>query len=134
MAEVPSETHLFSHGIAPLMERFQHEDPASPEVGKVYTERETVIAGLRGLCDAVFEPFAEGRPYVAERTPLHVFHLPLIAEVYPDARFVHIIRDGRDAVRSLVAQPWGPATVAEGAEEWVWRAPATPSWRAGATW
>jgi hypothetical protein len=28
------------------------------------------------------------------------------------------VRDGRDAVRSLVAQPWGPGTVAEAAEEW----------------
>ena len=44
--------------------------------------------------------------------------MPLIAEVYPDARFVHIIRDGRDVARSIVAQPWGPATVKEAAKEW----------------
>lgn len=119
VAEVPSETHLFSHGIAPLMERFQYEDPASREVGRVYADRDQLIEDVRILCEGVFERF--GTPeqqHIAERTPLHVFHLPLIAEVYPQARFVHIVRDGRDAVRSLVAQDWGPGTVAEAAEEW----------------
>ena len=119
VAEVPSETYLFSHGVAPLMERFQHDERGSQEVGKVFADRARLIAAIRGLCDTVFGEFAEpGRTHVAERTPWHVYHLPLIAEVYPDARFVHIVRDGRDAVRSLVAQPWGPGTVAGAAEEW----------------
>jgi hypothetical protein len=119
VAEVPTETHVFSHGIAPLMERFQHEDRGSREVGRVYADRERLMAAVRALCDTVFGEFAQaGERHVAERTPWHVLHLPLIAEVYPDARFVHIVRDGRDAVRSLVAQPWGPQTVAEAAEEW----------------
>lgn len=119
VAEVPSETHLFSHGVAPLLDRFQHEERGSQEVGRVYADRPTVIRHVRALCDAVFLEFAGPRStHVSERTPLHVYHLHLIAEVYPDARFVHIVRDGRDAVRSLVAQPWGPTTVADAAEEW----------------
>ena len=106
VAEVPSETYVFSHGIAPLMERFQHEDRGAQEVGRVYADRERLIGAVRALCDAVFGEFAQaGERHVAERTPWHVLHLPLIAEVYPDARFVHVVRDGRDAVRSLVAQP-----------------------------
>jgi hypothetical protein len=110
---------VFSHGIAPLLERFQHDDRDSGRVGTVYARREPLIASVRTLCDTVFGEFAHGgEGHVAERTPWHVLHLPLIAEVYPDARFVHIVRDGRDAVRSLVAQPWGPATVAEAAVEW----------------
>ena len=119
VGEVPSETYVFSHGIVPLMERFQHSDRDSQEVGRVYADRERLIAAIRNLCDTVFGEFAaDGQTHVAERTPWHVLHLPLIAEVYPDARFVHIVRDGRDAARSLVAQPWGPGTVAEAAEEW----------------
>jgi len=119
VAEVPSETYVFSHGIAPLMERFQHDDRGSQEVGRVYADRAKLIAAVRALCDGVFGEFARaGETHAAERTPWHVYHLPLIAEVYPDARFVHIIRDGRDVARSIVAQPWGPSTVAEAAEEW----------------
>ena len=30
VAAVPSETHLFSHGIAPLFERFQHKGDVGP--------------------------------------------------------------------------------------------------------
>lgn len=119
VAEVPSETHLFSHGIAPLLERFQFEERGSAEVGRVYADRARLISAVRALCDGVFEEFVEApATRVAERTPLHVYHLPLIAEVYPEARFVHIVRDGRDVARSLVAQEWGPDSISEAAEEW----------------
>jgi hypothetical protein len=42
----------------------------------------------------------------------------LIADVYPDARVIHIIRDGRAVARSLVSMPWGPGDIAEAAAEW----------------
>jgi hypothetical protein len=119
VAEVPSETYVFSHGIAPLMERFHHGDRDWSEVGQIYADRERLIAAVRNLSDTVFGEFVtEGETHASERTPWHVFHMPLIAEVYPDARFVHIIRDGRDVSRSIVAQPWGPTTVKAAAEEW----------------
>jgi hypothetical protein len=119
VGEVPGETYVFSHGVAPLLERFRHDEREDQAIGTVYAERERLIAAVRAFCDTVFGEFARsGEQYVAERTPWHVHHLPLIAEVYPDARFVHIVRDGRDVVRSVVAQPWGPDTVAGAAQEW----------------
>jgi len=118
VAAIPSETHLLSHGIAPLLKLFQHEDPDSPEVGQAYAERDALIDATRDLCDSVFSPYGAGCERIAERTPLHVLHLALIAEIYPDAKFVHIIRDGRDVARSISAQPWGPANIAGAAREW----------------
>ena len=116
---VPSETHLFSHGIAPLMQRFHSEDRLAAEVGRIYADRARVIEALRILCDGVLGEYLEpGQERVAERTPLHVFHLALIHEIYPDAQFVHIIRDGRDSARSIAAQPWGPESIADAAAEW----------------
>jgi hypothetical protein len=53
-----------------------------------------------------------------ERTPWHALHLPLIAAAYPDARVIHIVRDGRAVARSLVSMDWGPATIEEAAAEW----------------
>ena len=94
VSAVPSETYLFSHGVSPLLERFQHSARSSPEVGAVYVDRDNLIDAVRDLCDTVFGQFLEaGTERVAERTPHHAWHLGLIAEVYPDARFVHIIRD-----------------------------------------
>ena len=119
VAEVPSETYVFSHGVRPLVDRFQYDDPTSTEMGTVYANRDRMMPAVRAMCDVLFGEFArEGETHVAERTPWHVFHVPLIAEVYPDARFVHIIRDGRDVARSIVPQPWPPHTVREAADEW----------------
>ena len=116
---IPSETLLFSHGIAPLVERFHHGARGSVELGVIYANRPVLIDGLRHLCDGVFLDLAGGpHRHIAERSAPHVQHLDLISEVYPDARFVHIVRDGRDVARSLVAQPWGPSTVREAAAEW----------------
>lgn len=116
---VGSETHLFSHGIAPLAERFHHAALGSGQVGSTFIERGRLLDALREFCDTVFEPmFEPGKPRLAERTPLHALHTGLIADIYPDGRIVHIIRDGRDVVRSLLAQRWGPEDVAEAAQEW----------------
>jgi Sulfotransferase family len=119
VSAVGSETHLFSHGIAPLAERFHHAALGSGQVGSTFIDRDALLDALRGFCDAVFAPMIEpGRSRLAERTPLHALHTGLIGDVYPDARIVHIIRDGRDVVRSLLAQRWGPDSVADGAREW----------------
>lgn len=42
----------------------------------------------------------------AEKNPENCFVLPFLSRVFPDASFVHIIRDGRDAATSLAEQPW----------------------------
>lgn len=42
----------------------------------------------------------------AEKTPRNSLIIPFLAETFADARFVHIIRDGRDATVSLASKPW----------------------------
>jgi hypothetical protein len=45
----------------------------------------------------------------AENTPPHLLQIPQIKANIPNALFVHIIRDGRDAAMSLARlRPWGP--------------------------
>ena len=119
VSEVPTETYLFSYGISQVFDRLQHGLISSQRVASVYADRDEVVAATRDLCDAIFRRFARTeRSLLVERTPWHAHHLDLIAEIYPEARFVHVIRDGRDVARSLVAQPWGPDTVGEAATEW----------------
>src|SRR5437764_15470939 len=72
---MPSETYLFSHGIAPLAERFQHANPGSPAIGRTFIERARFLDAVRDLLDTVFSERAhragaEAR-YLLERTPWH---------------------------------------------------------------
>jgi hypothetical protein len=119
---IPSETHLFSHGLAPLADRFQHGSAASPKTAKVFLPQDAMRDMLREVADRVLGGVASaldpGAKLIVERTPWHAYHLGLIGDLYPDAAVIHIVRDGRDVARSLVSQEWGPTTMAEAAEEW----------------
>jgi len=42
----------------------------------------------------------------AEKNPENSFLVPFLAAEFPDAQFVHIVRDGRDATVSHAEQPW----------------------------
>jgi hypothetical protein len=119
---IPSETHLFSHGIAPLADRVQHATPGLARSGYTYMSRDAFLDTIRAFCDRMFGDLAEvldpSARLIAERTPWHVYQLELIGSVYPGARVVHIVRDGRDVARSLLSMSWGPTVIREAAEEW----------------
>ena len=42
-----------------------------------------------------------GKPRWGDKTPTYCLHLDAIRRILPEARFIHIIRDGRDAALSL---------------------------------
>ena len=48
----------------------------------------------------------EGGLRFCEKTPTNAFLLPFLGRTFPDARFVHIIRDGRDVAASHIREPW----------------------------
>ena len=119
---VPSETYLFSEGLRPLRERFHQGALSSGITGFVYADRDAMLDAMRDLADTVFNGLITGidpsAARIVERTPDHVRHLDLIAEVYPDAHVVHIVRDGRDVVRSLLSHEWGPDDARAATLEW----------------
>jgi len=42
----------------------------------------------------------EGTKCVGDKTPRYTFRLPLLGRIFPDAKFIHVVRDGRDVVTS----------------------------------
>jgi hypothetical protein len=68
----------------------------------------TVADGVR----AVFEAYASahGKPRWGDKTPMYMQHLGLLERLFPDARYLHLIRDGRDACLSFLAVPRGIMT------------------------
>lgn len=41
-----------------------------------------------------------GKPVIVNKTPLNTFRIPYLLQIFPAARFIHIIRDGRAVVNS----------------------------------
>lgn len=77
---------------------------------------------------AAFTAYAakHGKPRWGDKTPMYMRHLGLIDRLFPDAQYVHLVRDGRDAAlafldmpESVVTKTWAhPADVAGFACEW----------------
>jgi Sulfotransferase domain len=89
----------------------------------MWSER-TAAAVFRVNYSALLLAGLHGGLRFAEKNPENCFIIPFLAQVFPDASFVSIIRDGRDAAVSLAEKPWLAATAAgsgrrgRGGQEW----------------
>jgi hypothetical protein len=53
-----------------------------------------------------------------EKTPQHLQNVQEIQKLFPNAKFIHVKRDGRDVVNSLLKMPWRPAGLINNARFW----------------
>ena len=62
----------------------------------------------------------EGKSRWGDKTPWYLLHMPMILEMFPDAQFIHIIRDGRDVAFSLFGrkEDFGVYNIFRAAEYW----------------
>jgi Sulfotransferase family len=79
--------------------------------------------GVTNFSDAVrvvFDLYARsrGKTLYGDKTPLYITFMEPIADVLPETRFVHLVRDGRDVTLAYLERDKGPASVAEGAFHW----------------
>jgi hypothetical protein len=60
----------------------------------------------------VYAVYAEGqgKPRWGDKTPMYMQNLRLLERLFPDALFVHLIRDGRDAALAFLSMPEGLMT------------------------
>lgn len=84
-------------------------------------ERAEIIQWMRESVEALFSRFAEkcGKWRWVEKTPAHVFHMATMHETFPKAQFIHMIRDGRDVVRSLQSMSWAPRKIRWSIKNWM---------------
>ena len=57
------------------------------------------------LLDTLYRVYAaqHGADRWGDKSPIYTHYIPLLAEIFPSAQFVHLIRDGRDAALSTLA-------------------------------
>lgn len=74
----------------------------------------------RALFACLLDLFATTRhvPIVGEKTPNHVEYAVTLLEFFPDARFVHIVRDPRAVVNSWRSVPWSTGSLVGDADVW----------------
>ena len=100
---------------------------ATPTVGKwpvKPTPAELAAAAAEptfaGLYAALHREYAkaEGKPRWGEKTPRNSFWMDEIRTLFPDAQFVHIVRDGRDQAIDISDSLLWPYSVYSGAYLW----------------
>lgn len=115
-----------------LIEPFLEAIYGDPNFVRQGVDREQLTVSMQSdrpldYADAVRRVFsiyaaAHDKALYGDKTPGSVSHMKLLAKLFPEARFIHIIRDGRAVALSYMERPeWGPDTAAEAAHHWLSR-------------
>ena len=123
---IPPETWY----LLPLVRQFSFDRPLNPEEIEAATStitshyrwpdmklsaaefrtavRQLARPYLRDLVEVVYRWHmqAEGKVRWGDKTPPYIEILPELARMYPDSRFIHLIRDGRDVAKSFQTTDW----------------------------
>jgi hypothetical protein len=73
-----------------------------------------------GLFDALFTLYAKqhGKTRWGDKTPQHGLRIPELLAVFPDAKIIHLVRDGRDVAESTARIAIGPCSMLAIARRW----------------
>ncbi len=131
---IPSETHFIPNLIkayrleSATPERMCEVVTAHRRWGDFHLDPEELLERFRAIdpinpgdaARAFFQLYAEreGKTRWGDKTPGYVREMHRIESVLPEARFVHLVRDGRDVALSVLGMNWGPSTVPEAAFRW----------------
>ena len=78
------------------------------------------IAASRRLYLDLLWPLAEeaGKPGLVEMSSHNVREAQMLRRLFPEAKVIHTVRDGRDAASSVTTKTWGPDDVVKGVDWW----------------
>jgi hypothetical protein len=133
LVAVPDETNL----LPPVLDRFADADfdldaylavvrgtgrwsTWGPEAALARAIEVEPPANLADAVRLTFRAYAGqvGKPRYADKTPRHVMDIERIAALLPEARFVHLVRDGRDVAMAIRDASFGPRSIEEAALHW----------------
>lgn len=85
-----------------------------------------------GVYCAMHEMFAKkngNKPRWGQKTPHNLYFIGSIRECFPNAQFIFIVRDGRDASSDYIESAFGPTNIFCAAESWKMCQNAVKPWR-----
>jgi hypothetical protein len=115
IAGVGMESHLFDFGVDRLFDNLEGRDKYRHGMRR-FVDRDELVDLVRELCDGIFLSMRahlsdDSTPeFVVEKTPISGGmdgrDLERKRECYPDAWYIHIVRDREAVTRSLMRAPW----------------------------
>src|SRR4051794_31371769 len=115
IAGVDAESHLFDFGVDRVFDNFEGRDPHMHGL-RLFLDRDELVDLVRDFCDGILlamrSHLSNGStpPFVVEKTPIVAKAEPLDLarkrDCYPDAWYIHIVRDREAVARSLMRAPW----------------------------
>jgi hypothetical protein len=115
---VEAESHLFDFGVDRLFDNFEGRHPNLHGLSSFFDQRGQLVDLARDLCDGVLLSMrshvglGQEPALIVEKTPTSLTEqgrdLQRKRECFPDAWYLHIVRDGEAVTRSLMRAPWLP--------------------------
>ena len=103
------ETVRFIPELRSFVERVMGSDTFRKTLPKFHLDEDDFYRlAVTDSLNAFFAPLckASNKGRWATKTPSNVLHFDFLARTFPDACFIHVIRDGRDCVSSLENVAW----------------------------
>jgi hypothetical protein len=85
----------------PRLARLRDWDVSVSEIGERLPRDPSFAEAVQSIYQAYAD--ARGKPRFGDKTPSYMQQLELLERAFPDARYAHLIRDGRDAALSFLA-------------------------------
>ena len=118
---IPTESYFLPqlwdrHGDHPDREALLDDLERLPRISEWGVKRadvEELMPGNPTFADAIQAVYrayahARGKPRFGDKTPSYMQRLEVLERAFPDARYVHLVRDGRDAALSFLAMTRKP--------------------------
>jgi protein-tyrosine sulfotransferase len=86
--------------------RQQWVETQAPSLADAGIGPDLLDRGIKALLQTLLDGITPDGCRVAEKTPHNVLHIDYLGHLFPRAKFIHVIRDGRAVAASLIKQPW----------------------------
>ena len=103
--------HIIGH------ERFEHWNTSPEQLTNALAKQNSLSLG--DLITLLYKiELGESKPRWGDKTPGYERHFDQLAKVFPNAKFIHIHRDGRDVSNSMCDRNWHGVTEFQRANYW----------------
>lgn len=85
-----------------------------------FEKQQYPILSLEKLANSLCSEIAESKhkEMFIEQTPWYGQRIDILNELFPDAKYIHMVRDGRDVAISFARTPWWHNDIGENLERW----------------